>query len=203
MSALAELADAGKRTVWIEDLPGSFVHPALPLLFIDGPKPDEAFVDDLRDVFTIHASRDIGQDPRFGLIVLSEIASRALSPAVNDPGTAIDVIGRVVRLLSAWAPDHDAAPDFPCLHVPAIDPADLLDDALSAIARDGAAFIEVQARLQHALTILASLKPDAFSAAARRLATEAETRALAAFTLPHDGERLRRAMAAGKGMEPR
>jgi uncharacterized membrane protein len=28
-------------------------------------------------------------DPRFGLVVLSEIAGRALSPGVNDPGTAI------------------------------------------------------------------------------------------------------------------
>lgn len=37
---------------------------------------------------------------RFGLIALSEIACRALSPAVNDPGTAIAIIGRFVRL---WA----------------------------------------------------------------------------------------------------
>ncbi len=28
----------------------------------------------------------------FGLVVLAEIASRALSPAVNDNGTAIDVL---------------------------------------------------------------------------------------------------------------
>ena len=35
-------------------------------------------------------------------VVLAEIASRALSPAVNDPGTAIDVLGRLVRVLSRW-----------------------------------------------------------------------------------------------------
>jgi uncharacterized membrane protein len=38
--------------------------------------------------------------PRFGLITLSEIASRALSPAVNDPGTAIQIISSHVRLFS-------------------------------------------------------------------------------------------------------
>ena len=36
--------------------------------------------------FVIGGSRVFDQDPRFGLLVLSEIASRALSPAVNDPG---------------------------------------------------------------------------------------------------------------------
>jgi uncharacterized membrane protein len=34
---------------------------------------------------------------------MAEIACRALSPAVNDPGTAIDVIGRGVRILSTYA----------------------------------------------------------------------------------------------------
>jgi hypothetical protein len=44
--------------------------------------------------------RSFDQDPRFGAVVLTEIASRALSPGMNDPGTAIDVIGRAVRLLA-------------------------------------------------------------------------------------------------------
>jgi uncharacterized membrane protein len=41
------------------------------------------------------------EDPRFGLITLSEIASRALS--VNDPSTAIQIISSHVRLFSVWA----------------------------------------------------------------------------------------------------
>lgn len=48
--------------------------------------------------FLIGDERTFDDDPRFGLVVLSEIASRALSPAVNDPGTAIDIIGTFVRL---------------------------------------------------------------------------------------------------------
>jgi uncharacterized membrane protein len=42
------------------------------------------------------------EDPRFGLITLSEIASRALSPAVNDPGTAIQIISSHIRLFSLY-----------------------------------------------------------------------------------------------------
>ena len=52
-----------------------------------------------------HGRREADLRPRpvFGLCVLAENASRALSPAVNDPGTAIDVIGRGVRLLAQRA----------------------------------------------------------------------------------------------------
>ena len=65
---------------------------------MSGPE-DEDVHKAVAEAFTIGAERTFDQDPRFGLCVLAEIASRALSPAVNDPGTAIDVIGRAVRLL--------------------------------------------------------------------------------------------------------
>lgn len=48
--------------------------------------------------FVIGVFRVFDQDPRFGLLVPSEIASRTLSPAVNHPGTAIDFTGTLVRL---------------------------------------------------------------------------------------------------------
>jgi hypothetical protein len=53
------------------------------------PKEDEETR--LSSAFLVGPDRSFKQDPRFGMIVLSEIASRALSPGVNDPGTAIDV----------------------------------------------------------------------------------------------------------------
>ena len=47
---------------------------------------------------------------------LAEIGIRALSPAMNDPGTAIRIIGSLVRLLSTWRPaatgDPDDGPEF-------------------------------------------------------------------------------------------
>lgn len=65
-----------------------------------------ADLDDLSDIdasriaqaFLLGDVRQFDEDPRFGLIVLSEIASRALFLAVNDPGTAIVIIGTFVRL---------------------------------------------------------------------------------------------------------
>jgi uncharacterized membrane protein len=66
----------------------------------------EADYNELRKAFVIGNMRYFHEDPRFGLITLSEIASRVLS-AVNDPGTAIQIISSHVRLFSLWAETGD------------------------------------------------------------------------------------------------
>ena len=102
---VAELEDcAGKvdRLVFVLAVPGAFADPARPVAMVSGPQDDD-IGNAVAQAFTVGAERTFDQDPRFGLCVLAEIASRALSPAVNDPGTAIDVIGRGVRLLAQWA----------------------------------------------------------------------------------------------------
>ena len=152
----------------------------------------------LRAAFSIGRDRTFDEDPRFGLIVLSEIACRALSPAVNDPGTAIDVIGSLVRLLADWcAPltDHDAdasEPLFPLVEVPGLSLDDMLDDAFRAIARDGAGTIEVVVRLQKAFQALAAVGDDQVREAALRQALSARARAEAALTASDDQTLLRR-----------
>lgn len=188
IKALAECAEENDLTLWIDDLPGSFVHPGAPLLHVVGAPLTDDLIASLRSAYSIGDSRTFDQDPRFGLIVLSEIASRALSPAVNDPGTAIDVLGRLVRILAEWQPEP-LAPTFPRLHIPAIDPVDLLEDSFHPIARDGASLIEVQKKIQKALAAVAAGNPALFAAPVRALAHEARERADKAFT--HDADRLR------------
>ena len=149
--------------------------------------------DAVASCFMIRDQRSFDQDPRFGLIVLSEIASRALSPAVNDPGTAIDVIGTIVRVLTPWGQRNaDAAKvRFPRLRVPAIGADDLLVDAMAPIARDGAAMVEVGIRLQKALHALARLGDDDLARAARAQARDAVMRAEVALTFAGDVARLK------------
>jgi uncharacterized membrane protein len=141
--------------------------------------------------FVVEPSRTFAQDPRFGLIVLTEIASRALSPAVNDPGTAIGILVRAVRLIALWRdpkPEADArAPvAFPRLWAPAICVDDLFADAFRPIARDGAGLVEVQLRLQASLQALHALGGPAMRAAAARQSREALARGAA---LPIDSDR--------------
>ncbi len=179
MQALAQIAyDHGAR-LWLKAVPGSFLHRGQVLALVEGAELDEAECQRVRSAFTCEHSRTFDQDPRFGLLVLSEIASRALSPGVNDPGTAIDVIGRLARVLSHWCPE-ERQEEAPCPEVllPAIEPRDLLEDAFAATIRDAGNIFEVHMRIQKALSALAQTQPDEFgepaSALARRSIAVAE-----------------------------
>ena len=108
--------------------------------------------DDVIGVLHMGALRSTEQDPRFCLILLSEFASKALSPGVNDPGTAIDCLGRITRILGAYAP-APPAPDA-CVFVPTLSPEDLIVGRVRQIARDGAGIVEVQIFLQKRLAAL-------------------------------------------------
>jgi len=186
ITALAACAQELDAELYLAVLPGSFVHQAARLLWLRGEQVDEQQQDALRQAFTIHNERTFDQDPRFGLIVLSEIASRALSPAVNDPGTAISVIGRLVRVLSCWVESTNPAVDYPAVHVPPIRPHDLIFDAFRPVARDGAGLIEVQIRLQKALAALGTIAPDAYAEAVAALSEYAMQHAAAAGLSPSE-----------------
>ncbi len=144
---------------------------------------------------TIGPSRTPDQDPRFCLIMLSEVGSKALSAGINDPGTAIDVIGRIARLIEGHSPevDRDHTPDYSNLWAPVLDPVDLVQEPLAPLARDGAAQVEVQIVLQKRLAGLARHAPPAIADASRVLAKDALAQANAA--IPGEGDRKRLAAA--------
>jgi len=165
----AMAADAG-ATVHLAVRPGAFVDPVRPIAVIEGDDGATTLADCVRTAVTVGDQRSFPQDPRFGIVVLAEIAVRALSPGVNDPGTAIDVIGTTVRLLWQWQDAAVAArpePGSPLVTVPLLDPADILEDAFRPIGRDGAAVVEVATRLARGLCSLARVPDPALGAAAR------------------------------------
>ena len=180
-------------------LPGSFVHPAVPILKIEGAELDEDQTGRLREAFTIGRDRDFDQDPRFGLVVMAEIGSRALSPAVNDAGTAIATIGRLVRLLSECGEPVEPDVAYPEVFVPPLLALDMIEDAFLPIARDGAAILEVQLRLHKGLAALAAMSPAVFGEAAVAMSTGAVERSKAAGMLPND---LARIMAEAAKVHP-
>ena len=141
---------------------------------------DEALETRLQSAYSIARSRTFDQDPRFGLIVLGEIAERALSPAINDPGTAIQVAGVAVRLLDNWgrrAPrDHDVNSENDRVSRPMLEPAVLVQDVFGPIIRYGMGDAAVAIRAQKALRSLASCD-SAVAGAAGQLAVEAAKRA--------------------------
>ena len=145
--------------VVVDALPGTFAMPGTALAHVvqGAVSPGDTDAQRVVSAFTIGRDRIFDHDPRLGLIVLSEIAGRALSPGVNDPGTAIGVLGTLVRLFTLWAQrDENLAGqpvEFDRVVVPLLQVGDLFDDAFTAIARDGAGAVEVGAAkpAQHAL----------------------------------------------------
>ena len=169
--------------------PGAFVRRGEVVARVDMPRCDEEAQGAFGSAFAIGDSRSYDQDPRFGLIVLGEIAAKALSPGVNDPGTAIQVIGAGVRLLEEWATrETPQAPRCDRLLAPTIPEADLLDDIFGPIARFGAGDVAVAIRLRKGLLSLAGL--DALAGPALAMAEEALERARIALPIPADVARV-------------
>ncbi len=199
MQALQSYAESAHVTVRVETLPGTFAAPNQPLAYViaDAGGPAPPHPEPIAEAFVIKDSRTFDEDPRFGLIVLSEIASRALSSAVNDPGTAIDVIGRFVRLFAGWyepcTDEEQRAVEFDRVQVPTLSLSDMFDDAFSAIARDGAGTREVALRLQKAFEALATTDDPAHREIAHRHAALALQRAELAMQFPPDLHAVRQA----------
>lgn len=201
VSLLQTYAEKMKIRIIVSALPGVFAAPGNPLAYIiedAGDRDDLEEIDRERitDSFLIGDERLFDEDPRFGLVVLSEIGSRALSPAVNDPGTAIDILNRFVRLFVLWDnpldEDELVEPDCERIEVPEIDLDEMFDDAFHAIARDGANNIEVSVILQKSLIALTSMKNPVMEKAAKRQSQKALARAELALQLPEDKEIIRK-----------
>lgn len=202
VKALQSAAEKHGLVVTVASLTGAFVGPGRVVAFAlrqdPGDKPREFDPASVAAAFAIGRSRTFDEDPRFGLVVLSEIASRALSPAVNDPGTAIDIIGAIVRLMALWVSPADDdgqwAPrvEYDRVRVPPLLLDDMFEDAFTTIARDGAGMLEVAVKLQKAFISLATLPHPDMRDATRRHSALAVARAEIALTLPQDLVRVRR-----------
>ena len=204
VTTLQRQAEKSQLRVTVAALPGTFAAPDRVLAYVtaDSGNLTEIESDQVASAFTIGHYRIFDEDPRFSLIVLSEIASRALSPAVNDPGTAIDIIGTLIRLFALWNEPlkEGEAQSAVCdrVAVPEISLRDMFDDAFTGIARDGAGTIEVVIRLQKALGSLATIDDATMREVAAHHARLALARAEKALQLPEDVEVARKLAAFAK-----
>jgi len=89
-----EAAGAIEMTISVGDV----VLESTPMLRVmggTGPIPEEA----LRSAIELGAERTFDQDPKYAIRLLVDIAIRALSPAVNDPTTAVQALNEIEDLL--------------------------------------------------------------------------------------------------------
>jgi uncharacterized membrane protein len=197
-SKLQSVAEQLDCAVQVLVAPGDFVRSGAALARLPGC---DALSDEqcatLHGAFAFNETRTFEQDPLYGLQVLVEVAARALSPGVNDPGTAVLVTDTSYRLVAGWIEAHNGKPEpeveFRRLSARDIDTCALIAASLAEIARSGAGEVLVAERVQAALAALASADDKAAAACAKEHAALALERAEAALTFEADIERVRAA----------
>lgn len=200
MDLLQRQAEVLGTALHLHVLPGAFVEPTQPVVSADLPISAEVR-QAVANAILVGPARTFDHDPRFGLVVMGEIASRALSPAVNDPGTALEVLAAGVKVLGHWSraqAARDVEGPVDVAHdqvtVPPLREQGMVEDIFAPIARYGAQAVEVGVALQLALGSLQRLRGN-LPEAARAMSSYALHRADDAGLPQTDTALLRRASA--------
>lgn len=97
--SLTRLADEHDCLFFAMHTPGTFVMEGLPLLQISKVISPDALKEAARAV-RVNTSESVEENFFYGMRQLSEIGMKALSPGINDPGTAIIAMRALFQLLA-------------------------------------------------------------------------------------------------------
>ncbi|MET9323904.1 DUF2254 domain-containing protein [Streptomyces sp. NPDC003038] len=144
---------------------GDYVMAGTPLLAVHGGRGPLSAAS-VASAVSLGSDRTSRQDLGFGLRQLADIALRALSPAVNDPTTAVQCLDRIVHLLAALG----QRPLGPVLHrdrhshvrlvQAGPDWADVVDLGFAEIRAAGVANPQVTRRMLAGIADLLEVVPD-------------------------------------------
>jgi uncharacterized membrane protein len=147
---------------------GHFVPAGVPIANVsNGEKLTPARVAELLSLFDIGPTRTLEQDIEFGILQIVDIALKAISPAVNDPSTAISCIDQLSRILIRYASREQTdsryydPPGVLRVSIPWLTLDRLMDSAFEQIRHYAETDVVVSLRLLRALTDISSTIPDA------------------------------------------
>ena len=142
---------------------GQFVPAGVPLLLASKPERVSGEAgEQFRAAFDIGATRTLQLDVEFGVLQIVDIALRAISPAVNDPTSAISCIDQLSRILIRFAAREPAdqllfdPPGVVRVSIPWIGFERLLNSAFDQIRLYAKGDVAVSLRLLRALADVAS-----------------------------------------------
>ncbi|WP_291735806.1 DUF2254 domain-containing protein [Leisingera sp. F5] len=174
LAQLNELAAEAGTQITLARAPGQYILRGQPVAWATGGgskfrKTASAAID-IGDV------RSFDQDPSFGLTLLAETAQKALSPGVNDPGTAVEVMGRLERLLWENTPADETSDAreaaYPNVCIPPVTAQHLLACAFPPIARCGSEPPSVMRWMEKSLDALGEHPNPEMAKAAKEMCQE-------------------------------
>ena len=156
IDGLVTWARHNRRLVVMRNRIGDFVPAGAVLIeAYGGPSTDGGEYEALRGMIALGDERTVEQDPSFAIRIMVDVAIKALSAAVNDPTTAVQVIdhlGDVLRVIggidlsrSQWTAEHE---DSIGLVFPIRSWEDYLTLAATEIRCYGASSIQVMRRMR-------------------------------------------------------
>jgi uncharacterized membrane protein len=146
---------------------GHFVPAGIPLTMVSkGNRLRPEGIAELLAAFDLGPTRTLQQDVEFGVLQIVDVALKAISPAVNDPTTAINCIDQLSRILIRFASREP--PDELLYDPPGVVRASigwihferLLDAAFEQIRMYSKTDVAVSLRLLRALTDIAASTSD-------------------------------------------
>ena len=146
---------------------GHFVPAGIPLMKVSkGKRLTPEGSGELLATFDFGPTRTLQQDVEFGVLQIVDVALKAISPAVNDPTTAINCVDQLSRILIRFAsrePPEELLYDPPGIvraSIGWIHFARLLEAAFEQIRMYAKTDVAVSLRLLRALGDIAASTPD-------------------------------------------
>lgn len=184
--ALRRLATAHGLVVRVRRRVGHFVPAGVALLTVsDGTRLTPKLSRALRHAFELGPTRTLEQDIEYGILQIVDIALRAISPAVNDPSTAVGCVDQLSSILIQFAAREVPPtqlydpPGTLRVSVPYLGLDRLIEAAFEQIRTYARADVAVSLRLLRAFTDIAHTLP---AGSDRRLLVAQGQRLVAGFS---------------------
>ncbi|MEO5788289.1 MAG: DUF2254 domain-containing protein [Gelidibacter sp.] len=100
LKSLASFAKEKKIKIEIAQIKGVFILKDLPMLRYSGADLDEESIDELLNYFHFSKNELVAENYVLAFKQITEIALKAMSPGINDPGTAINAIDYLTDLFA-------------------------------------------------------------------------------------------------------
>jgi uncharacterized membrane protein len=183
---LLTVAKANRLTVHVLRRVGHFVPAGVPLITISKAKRlTPELSDNLRRAFHFGPTRTLEQDIEYGILQIVDIALKAISPAVNDPSTAISCVDQLSSILIRFAAREDPRtrlydpPGTLRVSTPYLGFDRLTESAFEQIRSYSRTDVAVSLRLMRAFTDITMTLPNG---PARQLMVDQGRRLLAGFS---------------------